>query len=48
MLVSRIFGLVANRRRRRGVSLEIDALSEHRLSDLGVTRLDLLDPPRRR
>ena len=48
MFFSRMLGCIAHRRRKRIVTLEIDALSDHRLNDLGLSRLDLIDPTRRR
>jgi Domain of unknown function (DUF1127). len=48
MFFPRMLDCIANRRRKRIVKLEIDALSDHRLNDLGLSRLDLLDPTRRR
>jgi len=48
MFFSRMLGCIANRSRKRVVMLEIDALSDHRLNDLGLSRLDLIDPTRRR
>lgn len=48
MFFSRMLGCIANRSRKRIVMLEIDTLSDHRLNDLGLSRLDLIDPTRRR
>ena len=48
MFFSRMLGCIANRSRKRVVMLKIDALSDHRLNDLGLSRLDLIDPTRRR
>ncbi|MBD8066093.1 DUF1127 domain-containing protein [Devosia sp. PTR5] len=43
-----IFNQIAARRRRRITALEISALPEHRLADLGLSRLDLVDAARQR
>jgi len=48
MFFSRMLGCIANRSRKSIVTLEIDALSDHRLNDLGLSRPDLIDPTRRR
>jgi uncharacterized protein YjiS (DUF1127 family) len=48
MFLSRMLGSITIRRRKRIVTLEINALSDHRLNDLGLSRLDLIDPTRRR
>lgn len=48
MFFPRMLDCIANRRRKLIVTLEIDALSDHRLNDLGLSRLDLIDPTRRR
>ena len=48
MFFPRMLDCIANHRRKRIVTLEIDALSDHRLNDLGLSRLDLIDPTRRR
>ena len=48
MFFPRMLDCIATRRRKRIVTLEIDALSDHRLNDLGLSRLDLLDPTRQR
>lgn len=48
MFLSRMLASIAVRHRKRIVTLEINALSDHRLNDLGLSRLDLIDPTRQR
>lgn len=48
MFLSTLFGRLAVGRRRRLAILELDALPERRLDDLGLSRFDLLEAARRR
>lgn len=48
MFLARFIDQIATQRRRRAVTLELDFMSERQLSDLGLSRLDLLQAQRRR
>ncbi|RYE88771.1 MAG: DUF1127 domain-containing protein [Hyphomicrobiales bacterium] len=47
MLIGRIITRIATTRRRRQASLQLAALSERQLEDLGLSRLDLMAARRR-
>lgn len=47
MFLSSLVTRIVSSRRRRLVTLELDALSERQLGDLGLSRIDILAAARR-
>ena len=47
MLIARMITNIAATRRRRKTTVELSALSERQLDDLGLSRLDLFEDRRR-
>ena len=45
MFTTRLIDRIATYRRRRQSALELAALSDHQLKDIGITRHDLFAPP---
>ena len=48
MFTNRLFARLARSRRRRVATLDLAALSDRQLSDIGITRHDLFTPPGKR